>query len=345
MTPGRRSTGPDPLGLAAVSAEAVRASTEAMREAVASVGRAGEPVWSGPFAQVATRLREVARVDLCLARLVEGHADAHRILGQADHEPRPGVYGVWASRSAGTGARLTEAGAGARLHGEVRFASGVDVLDRALVPGWSGEEEHHLVDVDATAVTPDRTTWNAGAMDASRSFTVSLDVPVGAADLVGGRDFYLQRPGFVVGGLGVAAVWAGGAQSVVDLVADGLSAFPATAHQHRRLGRMAQAAWQAGRLVAATAELVDREAAGGGADGGTGIDLAEEIAYTRAAAVDSCELVVDEAARVVGPGGLTRNHRLARTLADLALYVRQHHHDSEHERLGARALAEATPQG
>src|SRR5690606_782217 len=41
-----------------------------------------------------------------------------------------------------------------------------------------------------------------------------------AARRVGGDDFYLDRPGFFPGGAGVAAVWAGGAARVLDLVGE-----------------------------------------------------------------------------------------------------------------------------
>ena len=48
--------------------------------------------------------------------------------------------------------------------------------------------------------------------------------------------------------------------------------------------------------------------------------------------------MIDEAGKVVGPGGLSRNARLARAIADLGIYVRQHHLDGELEQAGRRAL-------
>ena len=68
-------------------------------------------------------------------------------------------------------------------------------------------------------------------MDASRSFTVARR-PVRRRhdDVVGPPGFYLGRRGFPIGGLEVAAVWLGGAQSVLEQVVDGLRRFrpPAT---------------------------------------------------------------------------------------------------------------------
>lgn len=310
------------------TADQVRASLDGMRAGVREACRVRP--WTGPFTETVGALAEVARTDLCLARLVEGHVDAHRILAEAGASPADGVYGVWASRSAGTGARATQEESGWRLTGQVRFASGIDVIDRVLLPGWVDDRTHLLFDIPADAVQPDRSTWHTSAMDASRSFTVMVDALTGAP--IGEENFYLDRHGFVVGGLGVAAVWAGGARSLTDLVATGLRAFSAGPHQLRRLGRMDQAAWQAATLVSAVAEgleSLDRH----------GVE--RNVAAARSGVVDACETVLDEAAKIVGPGGLVGSARLARTLADLQLYIRQHHADHVWEAAGQHTLKSA----
>lgn len=318
------------LDLACVSADAVRSSTGAMRGAVRAIAERHGDMWTGPFPRLAEALTELGRVDLCLARLVEGHADALRILDQADTDPRPGVYGVWASRSAGTGVRALTSGAGWRLDGELRFASGIDVIDRALLPGWLDERSHLLFDVPLDGIEADRATWRTGAMDASRSFTVRVDLACQATDVVGIENFYLDRPGFHVGGLGVAAVWTGGAASVLEQVSAGLRRFDPSTHQLRRLGVMEQAVWQARTAVEVTAHRLP------GLDGD---DLARETSTARSCVVDACDRVLDEAARIVGPGGMSGDARLARTVSDLAIFVRQHHVDLAAEALGHHALA------
>jgi hypothetical protein len=315
-----------------MTADQVRSSLDGMRAGVRETCL-GRP-WTGPFTETVGVLAEVARTDLCLARLVEGHVDAHRILAEAGAAPADGVYGVWASRSAGTGARAIREESGWRLTGQVRFASGIDVIDRVLLPGWVDDRTHLLFDIPADAVHPDRSTWRTTAMDASRSFTVTVDAIAG--EPIGEESFYLDRPGFVIGGLGVAAVWAGGARSVTDLVATGLRAFSAGTHQLRRLGRMDQAAWQATALVGHVAEGLDALDRHG---------TERNVAAARSGVVDACETVVDEAAKIVGPGGLVGSARLARTLADLQLYIRQHNADHVWEAAGQHALksAEARP--
>ncbi len=312
-----------------MNADEVRSSVEAMRDAVRRLATERHEAWVGPFPGLVRELADVARVDLCLARLVEGHADAQRILDQAGAEPRAGVYGVWASRSAGTGVRAAADGGAWRLTGESRFSSGIDVIDRALVPGWVDDDDHLLFDIDAGAVDPDRTSWHTAAMDASRSFTVRVDLAARADDVVGPPGFYLGRRGFSIGGLEVAAVWVGGAQSVLDQVCDGLRRFRPTAHQTRRVGVIAQAVWQARLAVEATAARLPE------LDGDA---LVEQTAAARTAVVTACEQVVDEATRIVGPGGMSGDARLARTLADLTIYVRQHALDLTLEARGRDAL-------
>ena len=55
--------------------------------------------------------------------------------------------------------------------------------------------------------------------------------------------------------------------------------------------------------------------------------------------------MLDEATRVVGPAGLSGTARLARTVADLTIYVRQHHLDLTLESLGRDALRDREPTG
>jgi hypothetical protein len=320
--------------LAGVDITKLRSSSSEMRAALNAAAAAGGRVWTGLLEDVVAALSEVGRVDLCLARLVEGHADALRILDEAGATPGEGIYGVWASRSVGTGLRARPSAAGWTLEGELRFASGIGLIDRCLVSA-SLDAEHHLLfdvglDAHADGIDADESSWATPAMDASRSIAVRVATQVQRADQVGGRDFYLSRPGFAVGGLGVAAVWAGGARQVADAVADGLRRFTPTPHQHRRLGLMAQAAWTADLAVSSTARALPSLPAG---------TVAREVARARTAVVLGCDIALEQAPLVVGPGGLSTNTRLVRALADLAIYVRQHHLDAETSKSGEDFLA------
>ena len=93
---------------------------------------------------------------------------------------------------------------------------------------------------------------------------------------------------------------------------------------------MEQAAWQAQTALDAVVRRLPQlpaEAA------------TREIGMARSAVVNACEVVLDEASRVVGPAGLSRNVRLARAVHDLSIYIRQHHLDIELQRLGQHGVA------
>ena len=62
------------------------------------------------------------------------------------------------------------------------------------------------------------------------------------------------------------------------------------------------------------------------------------VATVRAAVEHAAREVVDRAPRIVGPAPLSRDADLARALADLALYVRQHHAERDHAALGAQVV-------
>ncbi len=314
----------------------LRSAPEEMRLALRDVVAAGEQLWNAPMPTLAAALVETARVDLTLARLVEGHADAMRILDQADEQARPGVYGVWASRSVGTGVAGQFREGRWTVRGELRFASGVELLDRALIPVWVDEGHHQLLDLSLAegTFTADPSSWRTAAMDASQSWTVHVDTEASINATVGPQDWYLDRPGFVVGGLGVAAVWAGGAQHLLDLLVRAVHDHPTTAAGLRRLGLVDQAVWEARTAVEQVADRIEGM-------GNHRIDI--EVSRARMTAAVAAERVVAEAAHIVGPGGLSRNERLIRASQDLGIYVRQLALDADLEARGRRIAHETQP--
>lgn len=294
------------------------------------------------------------RRDLSLARLAEGHVDAVAILAEAGRVPTSGaLYGVWASRSGGARVRLERRGDAAVLQGLVPFCSGARLLDRALVvadPPGGGTGERLLLDVDVTATgaRPVPDSWCTPAMAAADTLDVVFDdVPVGDAAEVGEAGWYVARPGFAVGGAGVAAVWWGGAAGILDRVVGHLrdashrtastggapggpaSARVADPHRLAHVGELHALLTAAEALLDSTATAIDAAPAA---------DHALAVATVRAAVERAAREMVDRAPRVVGPGPLSSDAALARALADLALYIRQHHGERDHAALGAQVL-------
>lgn len=305
----------------------VQATTEAMRLLVAA-----RPWARLTWPDLVDALIALGRTDIPLARLVEGHIDAVRILDQAGAAPEPGaLYGVWASRSRGTGVRAAEHDGGWQLDGMLRFASGVGLIDRALVPAWPTDDTHLLFDVPVLDWPADETAWQTSAMTVSRSHpTEVVAVRADANSLRGEPNFYLSRPGFHAGGLGVAAVWAGCGARVVDLVLDHVGTAPGPPTRAVRLGRMRAALTTALATLGVAAERL--EVAEARADTATITALAGE---TRSVVATAVATIIEEAKAVVGPAGLGYDAAFTHAVADLDLYVRQANLDGEFGRLGA----------
>jgi alkylation response protein AidB-like acyl-CoA dehydrogenase len=283
-------------------------------------------------------LAALGRCDLALARLAEGHVDALAILAEAQRAAIPdALYGVWAARSGGTGARLVRDGHELRLTGTVRFCSGANLLDRALVAASAPHGEGAggwLVDVDLTAadIVRDQESWPAIGMDASESLDVTFTgLPVTGDMIIGEPGWYVGRRGFALGGGGVAAVWLGGTAGVLDSLLAVLLAAPAVdEHQLAHLGALHTALSCADALLTGSARTVDAE---------PDIDAGPIAATCRAAAERAAWEMLDRVPRITGPTSLCRDRRFAQQLADLQVYVRQHHAEKDLAALGEAVLA------
>lgn len=279
-------------------------------------------------------LAEVGRRDLALARLAEGHVDSLAILDEAGRRPVPdALYGVWAARSGGTGANLVEDGR--RLTGTVRFCSGANVLDRALVAALGDSPQGTvgwLVEVDLGDPGVHRVpgTWAAIGMNDSDSIDVHLDVPITPDMVVGEPGWYLNRRGFALGSGGVAAVWLGGTAAVLDAVTGQFLAAPTVdEHQYAHFGALHAALRSAEALLAHSGEQVDVRP-----------ELPPQplIATAKAAVEHAAWDTLDRVPRITGPTPLCRDRHFAQQLADLQVYVRQHHAERDLAKLGRMVL-------
>ncbi|WP_347755753.1 acyl-CoA dehydrogenase [Agrococcus sp. ProA11] len=269
--------------------------------------------------------------DLEVARAIEPHLDAVAILAEAGLEPGAGAYGVFAAE--GPGARL-ELRDGS-LAGEKPWCSLADRLDRALVSAWQGEERV-LVDVDLRqpGVQAVPGAWHARGLAGIPSGPVRFDaVP---AEPVGEPGWYLRRPGFAWGGIGVAACWHGGAVAVA----------------RRLLGAAGDAPLRLAHLGAIDEALSASRLAL--ADAGRRIDAGDDSVApgllalrTRGIVARAVEETLTRVAHALGPAPLALEAQHARRVADLQLYARQHHAERDQASLGTeiqtRAADGSTP--
>lgn len=276
-----------------------------------------------------TALRDWGRQDLVLARLAEGHTDALAILAEAGRTPTPdSLYGVWAARS-GPGLWLREG----RLCGTLRFCSGAHDVDRALVVADS-DDGARVVDIGVRGqgVEAVAGSWQPLGMVTSDSADVRFsDLVVDEQSLVGSPGFYTERPGFCHGGAGVAAVWLGGAVGVLDDVHSRLREHGADAHAHAHLGALHVAVEGTEALLHRTAAAIDDHPDAG---------HQRAIGTVRGSAEHTARTVLDVAPRLFGATGLCREQPIAQRMADLGVYIRQHHGERDLAVLGEQLLAE-----
>ncbi len=294
---------------------------------------------SGRTAERWRRLRDVAAADLTAARVLEAHADALAILAEAADGGPGGVagdghrrWGVFAAEGPGVRVCAEPAGDGWVLRGTKPWCSLAGRLDRALITAHVGPGGRRLFSID---LTDPRVTvapvdgWVARGLTEVTSTSIRLDgCP---ARPIGGTGWYLDRPGFAWGGLGVAACWLGGAIGVArTLRAAGREREPdqvALAH----LGAVDTALFAADAVLRDAAAAVDD----GRADGPAGALWAARV---RAVVADTVETVVTRVGHALGPAPLAFDAAHARRVADLQLYVRQHHAERDAARLGDRLL-------
>lgn len=270
------------------------------------------------------------REDLPAARLAEGHTDALAILGEAGARPSGGAaYGVWAARSGGTGARLR----GGCLEGTVRFCSGAHLLDRALVVAAAADGSRVIdLDLRAPGVSAVPGTWRAAGMEASDSVDVEFDrVEVDPDTVLGPPGFYTDRPGFWWGGGGVAAVWLGGAAGVLDEVLAALGDDP-DPHTLASVGTLHTSVAATDALLARLAMAIDDDPTH---------DHRDDVWTARAAAEQTARAVVDAAPEAAGVAALSRRDGFAARIADLQVFVRQHHGGRDRAALGRAVLDRA----
>lgn len=299
------------------------------------VGRRLPAPGSGRTAERWQRLRDIAAADLTAARVLEAHADALAILAEAPDggsawplQAREQLWGVFAAEGPGVRVDAEPVGAGWRLQGTKPWCSLAGRLDRALVTAHVGSGGRRLFAVD---LTDGRVTVHPASGWVARGLvevpSTSIDLAGCPARPVGPVGWYLRRSGFAWGGIGVAACWLGGAI--------GLARTLRAAHGEREpdqlalshLGGVDTALFAADTVLAAAADAVDA----GRADGPAGALLAARVRSVIAGAVD---VVLSRVGHALGPSPLAFDPAHARRVADLELYVRQHHAERDHARLG-----------
>ena len=314
------------------------------------------PTWAAdllPGRGATTRLWELlatlAADDLAVARAVEPHLDALAILDQAGPAapaPASRTWGVFAAQTPTAYLDATPTAGGVwNLDGTKPWCSLADRLDAALVtarmPGQPSSPGLFAVDLRAAGIEHGGQRWVSRGLHEIPSTPLRMTaVP---AQLVRDGDWYVQRPGFWWGAIGVAACWYGGAVGVARRVLVEAAARPDDRLLAMHLGALDERLWTARALLSDAARRVDDSGAatdhGRSAEDPThrtaGRLLAKRV---RATVARTCEDVLRIAGHALGPGPLTQEEDHAKRVADLQVYVRQQHAERDDASLGAALL-------
>ena len=286
----------------------------------------------GETSRLFSILAIVAAADLTAARTLEPHLDALAILEQAGAAvpAEPGSWGVFAAEGQGMVLNAELTPEGWELSGRKPWCSLAGVLDYAVLTAHTGAGRRRAfaVDLRQPGVQPVPGTWVSRGLAAVDSGPV--DFNRARATPVGADNWYLERPGFAWGGIGVAACWYGGAVGVARRMYAAAQDREPDQIAQMLLGKADLRLQAARSMLASAADAIDS----GHADGRDGAILAQQV---RGIVADASEEVLSLADHGLGPGPLALEEEHARRTADLRIYLRQHHADRDHAALG-RAL-------
>jgi alkylation response protein AidB-like acyl-CoA dehydrogenase len=219
------------------------------------------------------------------------------------------------------------------LHGTKQYCSGARVCTHALVTA-AADDGPRLFAVEVADTSPRADSWPATGM--AGSDTLDVVFPGVAAVPVGPPGGYTDRPGFSHGGVGVAACWYGGARAVARALLDAAAKRDVGPHALAHLGAVDLGLRTAHAALGQAAEEIDADPVD--LRGAGPLRALRVRALTEAVATD----VLRRTGRALGAGPLSHDEAHSRAVADLTVYLRQHHAERDLARLG-ELVAEQGP--
>jgi alkylation response protein AidB-like acyl-CoA dehydrogenase len=271
---------------------------------------------------------DLAEEDLSLVRLAEGHADAVAILAELGGigAPPGSRWGVWAANPPGPALTAVKSGGRWWLRGAKQYCSGARVCTHALVTAVA-DAGMRLFAVDTGGLAPRPGSWPATGM--AGSDTLDIGFPDVTAEPVGPPDGYTNRPGFGHGGVGVAACWYGGARAIGRTLLNAAAKRDLGPHALAHLGATDIALRTARFALDQAADEIDADPADARREGR--VRALRVRTLTESVATD----VMGRVGRALGAGPLGHDQAHSRAVADLTVYLRQHHAERDLAELGA----------
>jgi hypothetical protein len=285
-------------------------------------------------------LATVAATDVGVARVLEPHLDALAILDQAPYPvdleavgvDDSSTWGVYAAE--GPGARLTahRDGDSWALDGVKQWCSLAQEVSHALVTAHTGDGMRRLfaVNLSSPGVEAAAGPWVSRGLRQIVSAPVRFDSVVAVP--VGADQWYLTRPGFAWGGVGVAACWFGAAVGIARALYCGVLSREPDQIALMQLGAVDTALNAVRAVLAEAAACIDDP-----------LLCPDEPAIiagrARNVTANAVETTLALTGHGLGPAALTVDEDHARRVADLQIYLRQHHAERDDAALGKRLAA------
>ncbi|EDL48060.1 acyl-CoA dehydrogenase family protein [Erythrobacter sp. SD-21] len=288
-------------------------------------------------------LRFLGRANLSVVRLFEGHMNAVKLIALYGDERqraatfgeirRGALFGVWGADDPGNPLTMVCVGEEIRLSGAKRFASGLGLVDRAIVIVSDGDGgPYMLLAPTSSTKRSDATGWTMAGMRATRSGRYDFRGLVLSADShIGQKGDYLREPHFEGGIWRYCAAHLGGAEALYLKLLAHLTARGRTddLDQRRRVVACATALetcrlW----LVRCAREIEGSDA---GPDKATLALLAREVTEA------TCRETMETVDRSVGMAAHQEGEPFERMKRDLSLFLCQAAPDAKREKAG-RAL-------
>ncbi|UVI39664.1 acyl-CoA dehydrogenase family protein [Qipengyuania spongiae] len=291
-------------------------------------------------------LRILGRANLSVARLFEGHMNAVKLIALYGDDRqraasvaevrRGALLGVWGADDPDYPVTMACEGGEIRLAGAKRFASGLSLVDRAIVIVPDADGGPYMLLAPTNAVErSDATGWKMAGMRATRSGRYDFSGLVLSDDsLLGQKGDYLREPHFEGGIWRYCAAHLGGAEALyktmlAELTARGRTDDP---DQRRRIVACATALETSRLWLRRCAREIEADDAPPGKT--TLALLAREV--TEAA----CRTTMEIVDRSLGMKAHEEGSAVERMKRDLSLFLCQAAPDAKRERAG-RALVAA----
>lgn len=297
-------------------------------------------------------LRRIGRASLSVGRIVEGHANALRLIqlyGTPEQRStcrstaaKGGIFGVWGAEGRDPVTFAATKGKSGVLTGAKVFCSGLGLVSMALVTVQTDAGPLLLLARVDNTDRADASAWNVSGMRATASGRYDLTGVV--AEILGRPGDYLREPHFEGGIWRYCALHCGGLEALAECVRHHLRARGQfeQPQQTERLTRMALLAQTARLWVDASSAAVEQAAMTGGSSVSAAVT---QVLLARQAVETACLEGIAVAERAMGTAAFAATSDADRIRRDLGFFLRQANLDGKLQQAAHALVADPAPVG